>query len=80
MKSAWEVGEASNAKESTESGQGACTPSTSRAGPSGPSVGQYGSGFGLHDDFPRGGNGSKLINLNMQSMMLYHFSKLGFYT
>ncbi|KAJ1704732.1 hypothetical protein LUZ63_004511 [Rhynchospora breviuscula] len=58
VNSAWEVGEASNAKEATESGWGAWPPSTSRAGvgSSRPSMGQYGATFGSHDDFSRGRN------------------------
>ncbi|KAJ3709050.1 hypothetical protein LUZ61_012755 [Rhynchospora tenuis] len=58
MNSAWEVGEASNAKEATESGWGAWPPSTSRAGAgaSRPSMRQYGARFGCHGDFSRGRN------------------------
>ncbi|KAJ4809696.1 Coilin [Rhynchospora pubera] len=58
VNSAWEVGEASNAKEATESGWGAWPPSTTRAGvgSSRPSMGQYGATFWSHDDFSRGKN------------------------
>ncbi|KAF3341554.1 hypothetical protein FCM35_KLT00192 [Carex littledalei] len=56
VNSAWEVGEASNAKEATESDWGASVPSTSRDGASWPSAGQYATGFGSHGDLSRGWN------------------------
>lgn len=68
MNSAWEVGEASNAKEATETDWGASAPSTRRDSASWPSAGQYATGFGPHGDYSRGWNSSKLINLKMQSM------------
>jgi hypothetical protein len=76
VKSAWEVGEASNPKEASGGGWDAWAPGSSRANASGPSVGQYGSGFGYHDDFSRGRNGNKLIN---HKTKLKKNCKLSFY-
>ncbi|XP_078170379.1 uncharacterized protein LOC144564651 isoform X2 [Carex rostrata] len=66
MNSAWEVGEASNAKEATETDWGASAPSTRRDSATWPSAGQYATGFGPHGDYSRGWN-SNVSNGNSNS-------------